>query len=371
MTHFSRAPSLVTSSLVAFGALAATIGCGLFATGCDRPTSGTQANAAAGANGGAASTTEPKELTLLNVSYDPTRELYAEINPAFIAAWKAKTGQTLTIHQSHGGSGKQARSVIDGLEADVVTLALAPDIDALHANGNLVPADWQARLAHHSAPYTSTIVFLVRKGNPKRIHDWPDLVREGIAVITPNPKTSGGARWNYLAAWGHSMRASGGDEAKARAFVTELFRRVPVLDSGARASTNTFVQRSMGDVLLAWENEAILVRMEFGIDQFDIVVPPASILAEPPVTVVDSVVDRHGTRAAAMAYLEFLATPEGQEIIARHHFRPRDPTVAARHAADFPPMNLFTVDEAFGGWTKAQETHFAEGGTFDQIMQAR
>jgi sulfate transport system substrate-binding protein len=307
------------------------------------------------------------ETSLLNVSYDPTRELYTDINAAFAADWKQRSGETVTIKQSHGGSGKQSRSVIDGLEADVVTLALAYDIDALHAHGDLVPADWQKRLPDNSAPYTSTIVFLVRKGNPKAIKDWDDLVKPGIGVITPNPKTSGGARWNYLAAWGYAAKKYGSDAA-AQDFIAKLFKNVPVLDTGARGATTTFVERGQGDVLLAWENEALLALGEAGgKDKFEIVAPSTSILAEPPVAVVDKVVDKHGTRKVAEAYLNYLYTAQGQEIAARNGYRPRDAAIAARYAAKFPQLPLFTVDDAFGGWQKAQATHFADGGTFDQI----
>jgi sulfate/thiosulfate transport system substrate-binding protein len=306
--------------------------------------------------------------TLLNVSYDPTRELYVAINAAFSKQWQAKTGKAVQIRQSHGGSGAQARAVSDGLEADVVTLALAYDIDAVHKAGLITDAAWQKRLPLNSAPYTSTIVFLVRKGNPKAIKDWADLVKPGIGVITPNPKTSGGARWNYLAAWEYGKRQGGGNDAKAREFVTRLFRNVPVLDSGARGATTTFVQRGIGDVLLAWENEAYLAVAE-GKGQVEIVVPSISILAEPPVAVVDKVVDKKGTRAAAEAYLQFLYSAEGQEIAARHHYRPRDQTVAAKYAGTFAQVKLFTIDEAFGGWQNAQKTHFADGGTFDQIYR--
>ena len=307
---------------------------------------------------------------LLNVSYDPTRELYQEFNAAFIRDWQAKTGKAVTIQQSHGGAAKQARAVIDGLEADVVTLALAYDIDAIAASG-LLARDWQKRLPSNSSPYTSTIVFLVRKGNPKGIEDWGDLVKPGVQVITPNPKTSGGARWNYLAAWAYARRQSGGSDAKAKDFVTALFKNVPVLDSGARGSTTTFVQRGIGDVLLAWENEAFLSIQELGPDKVDIVVPSLSILAEPPVTIVDKVVDKKGTRAVAQAYLEYLYTPEGQEIAARHFYRPRLEAVAKKYAAVFPKVNLITIDDVFGGWQKAQRTHFADGGIFDQIYQPR
>ncbi|GAB1578381.1 sulfate ABC transporter substrate-binding protein [Bordetella petrii] len=306
---------------------------------------------------------------LLNVSYDPTRELYREVDEAFAKAYQAKTGVELTIRQSHGGSGKQARSVIDGLDADVVTLALAYDIDAIAARG-LLPANWQSRLPRNSSPYTSTIVFLVRKGNPKQIQDWNDLVKDGIEVITPNPKTSGGARWNYLAAWAYALEQNGGSADRAKEFVGELFRHVPVLDTGARGATTTFVERGVGDVLLAWENEAFLALKELGPDKFDIVVPSLSILAEPPVAVVDKNVDRKGTRAAAQAYLEFLYTPQAQEIIARNYYRPTDERVAATFASQFPKVKLVTIDDPiFGGWQRAQQTHFNDGGTFDQIYQ--
>jgi len=308
-------------------------------------------------------------VNLLNVSYDPTRELYQEFNTAFAAHWLAETGQTVTVEQSHGGSGSQARSVIDGLEADVVTLALAYDIDAIVEQAQLLPPDWQARLPDNSAPYTSTIVFLVRTGNPKAILDWDDLVRSDVQVITPNPKTSGGARWNYLAAWGYALGQSNGDEAFARDFVTRLFRNVPILDSGARAATNTFVQRGIGDVFLAWENEAYLAVNELGPDNVEIVVPSVSILAEPSVAIVDANVDRKGTRAVAEAYLRFLYTDEGQELAAANYYRPRSEAVAARYADKFADVNLFTIDELFGGWQTAQRTHFADGGLFDQIYQ--
>ena len=311
------------------------------------------------------------EVTLLNVSYDPTRELYQELNAGFAKYWKGKTGQTVTVRQSHGGSGKQARSVIDGLEADVVTLALGYDVDALHQHAKLIPANWQTRLPHNSAPYTSTIVFVVRKGNPKGIKDWDDLVKPGVSVITPNPKTSGGARWNYLAAWGYALRQSKGDEGKARDFVTRLYKNVPVLDSGARGSTTTFTQRGMGDVMIAWENEAFLAVKELGPDKFAIVVPSVSILAEPPVTIVDKTVDKRGTRAAAQAYLEYLYGEDGQEIAAKHYYRPRLAKVASKHAGDFPKVSLFTIDEVFGGWAKAQPKHFGDGGIFDEIYQPK
>jgi sulfate transport system substrate-binding protein len=309
------------------------------------------------------------ETKLLNVSYDPTRELYKEFNTAFAAHWKKETGEDLSIEASHGGSGKQARAVIDGLEADVVTLALAYDIDEIAAKGGLLSADWQAKLPHNSSPYTSTIVFLVRKGNPKGIQDWGDLTKEGVEVITPNPKTSGGARWNYLAAWGWALKQPGGSPETAKAFVQNLYKHVPVLDSGARGATTTFVQRGIGDVLLAWENEAFLAVKELGPDQFDIVVPSVSILAEPPVAVVDKVVDARGTRKVAEAYLNYLYSPEGQEIAAKNFYRPTDPKVAAAHEKDFPKVNLITIDEVFGGWKKAQPEHFGDGGTFDQIYQ--
>jgi sulfate transport system substrate-binding protein len=318
-----------------------------------------------GTSGRGDATGTPVEL--LNVSYDPTRELYQAFDAAFVETWRGRTGQTVSIRQSHGGSGSQARAVIDGLQADVVTLALAYDIDAV-ARAGLIAADWQERLPENSAPYTSTIVFLVRSGNPKGIRDWPDLVKAGVSVITPNPKTSGGARWNYLAAWGSALRQPGGNDDAARQFVTRLFANVPVLDSGARGSTNTFVQRGIGDVLLAWENEAHLALAETG-GAVEIVVPSVSILAEPPVAVVDQVVDKRGTRALAEAYLQFLYTPEGQALAARHHYRPRDPGVAARYAATFAEVELFTIGDVFGGWPTAQAAHFADGGTFDQIYK--
>jgi len=310
-----------------------------------------------------------KAQTLLNVSYDPTRELYRAVDEAFVKQYKEKTGNTLVIRQSHGGSGSQARSVIDGLEADVVTLALAYDIDAVAARG-LLPADWQKRLPNNSSPYTSTIVFLVRKGNPKQIHDWNDLLKDGVQVITPNPKTSGGARWNYLAAWAYALENNGGSEEKARQFVGDLLEHVPVLDSGARGATTTFVERGVGDVLLAWENEAFLALEELGPDKFDIVVPSLSILAEPPVALVDKVADKKGTREVAQAYLTFLYTPEAQEIIARNFYRPTDKAVASRHEKRFPKLKLITIDDpVFGGWQAAQKKHFSDGGTFDQVYQ--
>jgi sulfate/thiosulfate transport system substrate-binding protein len=309
-----------------------------------------------------------KDITLLNVSYDPTRELYVDVNKAFAAHWKAKTGDTVTIKQSHGGSGKQARSVIDGLDADVVTLALAYDIDELHNKAQLIPADWQKRLPNNASPYTSTVVFLVRKGNPKGIKDWNDLIKPGVSVVTPNPKTSGGARWNYLAAWGYALKKNGNDAAKAEQFVADLYRNVPVLDSGARGSLTTFAERNVGDVFISWENEAFLAVKELGPSKFEIVVPSISILAEPPVAVVDKNVDRKGTRAVAQAYLEFLYTPQGQALAAKHHYRPRDAKVAAEHAGTFSKVALFTIDEQFGGWSKAQAQHFNDGGAFDRIF---
>jgi sulfate/thiosulfate-binding protein len=309
------------------------------------------------------------EVSLLNVSYDPTRELYQDINASFAAFWEAKTKEKISIKQSHGGSGKQARAVIDGLEADVVTLALAYDIDEIAARAKLLPSNWQSRLPHNSSPYTSTIVFLVRKRNPKNIRDWDDVVKPGIAVITPNPKTSGGARWNYLAAWGYALRHNGNNAAKAKDFVTQLYKNVPVLDSGARGATTTFVERGIGDVLLTWENEAFLALKELGPDKLQIVAPSVSILAQPPVAMVDKVVDKRGTRKAAQGYLEYLYTEPAQQIIARNFYRPTDAKVGARFSAQFPKLSLFTVDEVFGGWQKAQKTHFVDGGVFDQIYQ--
>jgi len=311
-----------------------------------------------------------KNLSLLNVSYDPTRELYQDFNLAFSKYWQAKTGDRVTIQQSHGGSGKQARSVIDGLTADVVTLALAYDIDAIAQKGRLLPADWQSRLPNNSSPYTSTIVFLVRKGNLKHIQDWNDLGRPGVSVVTPNPKTSGGARWNYLAAWGYALRTFSNDEPKARDFVARLFKNVPVLDTGARGATTTFVQREIGDVLIAWENEALLCLRESGPGKFELVAPSMSILAEPPVAWVDKVVNRHGTREVAEAYLKYLYTTEGQEIAAKNFYRPRLDSIAQKYESAFPKIKLFTIYEVFGGWQKAQKIHFAEGGTFDQIQSA-
>jgi sulfate transport system substrate-binding protein len=308
------------------------------------------------------------EVTLLNVSYDPTRELYQEYDAAFAKYWKDKTGDTVSVKASHGGSGKQARSIIDGLEADVATLALAADIDALHDKANLLPADWQSRLKSNSSPYTSTIVLLVRKGNPKNIKDWSDLIKPGVAVITPNPKTSGGARWNYLAAWGYALKQNNNDQAKAQAFVSKLYGNVPVLDSGARGSTVTFSERAIGDVLITWENEAYLVKKEFGDDKFDIVFPSISILAEPPVAVIDKNVDKHGTRKVAEAYLNYLYSPEGQEIAAKNFYRPTDAKVAKKYEKQFKKLDLsITIDHTFGGWAKTQKAHFADGGVFDQI----
>ena len=309
------------------------------------------------------------DITLLNVSYDPTRELYQDYNTAFSKYWKAKTGDNVTIKASHGGSGKQARAIIDGLDADVATLALAYDVDQLFEKGRLIPKDWQKRLPHNSAPYTSTIVLLVRKGNPKKIKDWNDVVRPGVSVITPNPKTSGGARWNYLAAWAYALKTNNNAEAKAKEFVAKLFKNVPVLDTGARGATTTFVERGIGDVLLAWENEALLAQKELGPDKFEIVVPSLSILAEPTVTVVDKVVDKRKTRAVATAYQEYLYSEEGQEIAAQNYYRPTLDSVAKKYESKFPKVNLVKIDEVFGGWQKAQKTHFADGGTFDEIYQ--
>ena len=308
-----------------------------------------------------------KEVTLLNVSYDPTRELYQEYNAAFSKYWKAKTGDDVTVKASHGGSGKQARSVIDGLDADVVTLALAYDIDEIGEKAKLLAPDWQKKLQHNSTPYSSTIVFLVRKGNPKGIKNWNDLIKPGVQVITANPKTSGGARWAYLAAYGYALKQPGGNDAKAKEYIQKVFANVPVLDSGARGSTVTFAERGIGDVLLAWENEGYLSLKEFGADKFDVVYPPISVLAEPPVAVVDKVVDKRGTRKEATAYLEYLYSPEGQDIAGKNYYRPIDPKVAAKYSKQFPKLNLFTIDDTFGGWAKAQKTHFADGGVFDQI----
>jgi sulfate/thiosulfate-binding protein len=307
------------------------------------------------------------QTTLLNVSYDPTRELYQEFNAAFIKHWKEKTGEDITIQQSHGGSGKQARAVIDGLNADVVTLALAGDVDQLYKKSDLIPADWQKRLKDNSSPYTSTIVFLVRKGNPKGIKDWNDLGKAGVEVVTPNPKTSGGARWNYLAAWGYALKQPGGSDDKAKDLVGKIYKNTKVLDTGARGSLTTFTERAIGDVLISWENEAYLATKELGPDKFEIVVPSVSILAEPPVTVVDKNVDKKGTRKVAEAYLEYLYSPEGQDIAGKHFYRPRDAKAAEKYKSQFSPVTLFTIDEVFGGWAKAQKTHFDDGGIFDQI----
>jgi len=310
-----------------------------------------------------------KEIKLLNVSYDPTRELYSDFNAAFRRYWKEKTGDTVVVQQSHGGSGKQARSVIDGLRADVVTLALAYDIDMIAEKARLLPADWQKQFPHNSAPYTSTIVFVVRKGNPKGIKDWGDLVKPGVAVVTPNPKTSGGARWNYLAAWAWALREFNNDEARVKAYITQLFKNVPVLDTGARGSSTTFAQRGIGDVFLSWENEAYLVLQEFGTDKLELVTPSLSILAEPPVAVLDQVARKRGTEAVARAYLEYLYSDEGQDIVGKHSYRPRSEKAAAKYAARFAPVKLVTIDEVFGGWQKAQKIHFADGGIFDQIAK--
>ena len=309
------------------------------------------------------------ETTLLNVSYDPTRELYQEFNDAFAKHWQAEAGEEVTFQMSHGGSGKQARAVIDGLEADVVSLALAYDIDAIVENSKLIQPGWQAEFPNNSAPYTSTIVFLVRAGNPKGIKDWGDLVRDDVQIITPNPKTSGGARWNYLAAWGYALRQPGGSDETAQQFVAEIFKRVPILDTGARGSTTTFVEREIGDVLLAWENEALLAINKMGADSLELVVPSVSILAEPPVAIVDGVVDDRGTRKIAEAYLSYLYSAEGQEIAARNFYRARNAEIAAKYAEQLPKVELFTIDEVFGGWQKAQDAHFADGGIFDQIYQ--
>ncbi|GEB32830.1 MULTISPECIES: sulfate ABC transporter substrate-binding protein [Brevibacillus] len=347
----------IQSILQRIGIVAVAIALG----GCSAASQGTGTNGSGEAGGS-------QTVELLNVSYDPTREFYQEVNAEFAQEWKAKTGQTLNVKQSHGGSGKQSRSVIDGLEADVVTLALAYDIDAIAEQG-LIAADWQKKLPENSSPYTSTIVFLVRKGNPKQIKDWDDLVKPGISVITPNPKTSGGARWNYLAAWGYALKKNGGDEAKAKEFVGALFKNVPVLDSGARGSTTTFVERGIGDVLIAWENEAYLAVNELGKDKFEIVNPSLSILAEPPVTVVDKYAEKHKTKEVADAYLQFLYTKKGQEIAAKHYYRPRSAEVLKAHTPAFPEIEMFTIDELFGGWTKAQQTHFSDQGVFDQLYK--
>jgi sulfate/thiosulfate transport system substrate-binding protein len=311
-----------------------------------------------------------KEVNLLNVSYDPTRELYQDFNAAFAKHWKAKTGDDVNVNQSHGGAGKQARAIIDGLDADVVTLALAYDIDAIAEKSGKLPKNWQSKLPDNASPYLSTIVLVVRKGNPKSIKSWDDLIRPDVKVITPNPKTSGGARWNYLAAWGHAEKRFGGDEAKVRDFVSKLYKNVPVLDSGARGSTTTFAQRGIGDILISWENEAYLLDKEIGKGKFDIIYPAVSILAEPPVAVVESNAAKHGTSEVARAYLEYLYSDEGQEIAARHHYRPRKESVATKYGKRFPKLQLLTIDDSFGGWQKAQKTHFADGGTFDQIYAA-
>jgi sulfate transport system substrate-binding protein len=308
------------------------------------------------------------DVNLLNVSYDPTRELYQDYNAAFAKYWKAKTGDNVKVQASHGGSGKQARAVIDGLEADVTTLALSYDVDQLYEKGRLIPADWQKRLNHNSSPYTSTIVFLVRKGNPKKIKDWDDIIKPGVSVITPNPKTSGGARWNYLAAWAYALKQNNNDEAKAKEFITKLYKNVPILDSGARGATTTFVERGIGDVLLAWENEAYLAKKELGPDKVEIVVPSLSILAEPPVTVVDKYAKKHGTEKVAQAYLEYLYSEEGQEIAAKNYYRPTLDSVAKKYANQFAKVNLIKIDDVFGGWQKAQKTHFNDGGVFDEII---
>jgi sulfate/thiosulfate transport system substrate-binding protein len=344
--------------------------------------------AACGGSSDDTGTGSGKHVTLLNVSYDPTRELYRDVNEGFAKEWLAQDGQQVTVKQSHGGSGSQARAVIDGLQADVVTLALAYDIDSIQRKGKRLGANWQTRFPQNSAPYTSTIVFLVRKGNPKQIHDWPDLLKPGVAIVTPNPKTSGGARWNYLAAWGAELKrqlhgdlaklddpAAAKDVAAAQAaaekFVAEMYKRAPVLDSGARGATNTFVQREIGDVLIGWENEALLAIRELGPDKVEMVVPSVSILAEPPVAVVDTVVDRRGTRQIAEAYLRYLYAPAGQEIAAKHYFRPRDPQVLEKYREQFGPLEMFTVDQVFGGWTQAHDKHFADGGVFDKIYGAK
>ena len=314
-------------------------------------------------------TATAKEVTLLNVSYDPTRELYVDYNAAFSKYWQAKTGDTVKVNQSHGGSGKQARAVIDGLQADVATLALAYDVDQLYEKAKLIPKDWQKRLGHNSSPYTSTIVFLVRKGNPKNIKDWNDIIKPGVSVITPNPKTSGGARWNYLAAWAYALKANNNDEAKAKEFVAKVYKNVPVLDSGARGATTTFVERGIGDVLLAWENEAYLAKKELGPDKVEIVIPSLSIVAEPPVTVVDKFAKKHGTEVVAKAYLDYLYSDEGQDIIGKNYYRPTSEAAIKKYESQFPKLELVKIDDVFGGWTKAQKTHFSDGGVFDQIYQ--
>lgn len=354
--HRTLQNQLARRSLLALGLL-------LGLSGCNKTEAKPDTRAAAGAVATAS------ELTLLNVSYDPTRELYADFNAHFAKKWQAEHQQKVTINQSHGGGGKQARAVIDGLQADVVTLAVAYDVNQLYEKAKLIPENWQSRLESNSSPYTSTIVFVVRQGNPKQIKDWDDLAKEGVKVITPNPKTSGGARWNYLAAWGYALKQPGGDAAKAQALVEKIYKNVPVLDSGARGSTTTFVERGIGDVLVTWENEAILSVKELGKGKFEVVVPSWSILTEPPVTLVDKVADKRGTRAVAEAYLKELYSPEGQEIAAKHYYRPRSAEVLARHKQTFPDIKLFTVDELFGGWQKAQPTHFNDGGLFDKIYK--
>ena len=363
-----RAPRRAFASALARAALliAATAGLGA----CNKKSDAGAAPVGSGSAAVAAAASKGP-VTLLNVSYDPTRELYAEFNTVFAKYWKGKTGQDVKVNQSHGGGGKQARAVLDGLEADVVTLALGYDVAILYDKGKLIPENWQSRLPDNSAPYTSTIVFVVRKGNPKKIKDWNDLIREGVQVITPSPKTSGGARWNYLAAWGYALKQPGGDDTKAREFISKLYKNVPVLDSGARGATTTFVERKIGDVLITWENEAILSVHEFAKDDLELVIPSVSVLTEPPVTIVDKNVDKHGTREVAEAYLKFLYTPEGQEVVAKNHYRPRDAAALAKHKQKFPDVKLFTVDELFGGWSKAQPTHFNDGGIFDQIYQPK
>jgi sulfate/thiosulfate transport system substrate-binding protein len=359
-------PSSITSIAVARRAL--LVLSLAFGVGACSKSSATQSGPTGSASG-AVTAAAPAAVTLLNVSYDPTRELYTAFNAHFAKKWEAEHHQKVTINQSHGGGGKQARAVIDGLEADVVTLAVAYDVNQLHDKAKLIPENWQSRLEQNSSPYVSTIVFVVRAGNPKNIKDWNDLAREGVKVITPNPKTSGGARWNYLAAWGYALKQPGGDDAKAQAFVEKIYKNVPVLDSGARGSTTTFVERGIGDVLVTWENEALLSVKELGKGKLDIVVPSISILTEPPVTVVDKVVDKHGTRAVAEAYLKELYSPEGQEIAAKNFYRPRNAEIAAKYQQQFPAIQLFTVDELFGGWAKAQPTHFNDGGLFDKIYK--
>jgi sulfate/thiosulfate-binding protein len=362
MISFSFSP--LTSVVARRSLLLLGLSFGLAA--CNKPSNASESSTKSAASS-AVPSTEP--VTLLNVSYDPTRELYTDFNAFFAKKWEAAHHQKVTINQSHGGSGKQARAVIDGLEADVVTLALGYDVDQLYGKGKLIPETWQSRLEQKSAPYTSTIVFVVRQGNPQKIKDWNDLAKDGVKVITPNPKTSGGARWNYLAAWGYALKQPGGDDTKAQAFVEKIYKNVPVLDSGARGSTTTFVERGIGDVLVTWENEALLSVNELGKGKFEIVVPSVSILTEPPVTVVDKVVDKRGTRAVAEAYLKELYSPEGQEIAAKHYYRPRNADVVAKYKDRFPVITLFTVDELFGGWAKAQPTHFNDGGLFDKIYK--